>query len=69
MAGDKEQASSGNTRNLLAEWREDYRLARLRDQTGVEPKSETLKPVASPTPAPAKVESRREKTKGIDIPF
>jgi hypothetical protein len=68
MAGDNEQASFANTRNLLTEWREDYRLAKLRDQTGVEPKSETLKPEASPTPAP-KLKPRREKTKGIDIPF
>jgi hypothetical protein len=55
--------------NLFAEWREDYKLAKLRDQTGREPE-------ARPTPqgAKAKIVARkplpkRERLKGHDIPF
>lgn len=58
-----------NARNLLAEWREDYRLAKLRDETGIEPTSEPIKPEPQPKARRAEKQPSRDNGKGIDIPF
>jgi hypothetical protein len=57
------------SRNILAEWREDYRLAKLRDETGIEPASGLIKQEPASKPAAEKSRPRRGKEKGIDIPF
>jgi len=67
MERDEPKPQTG--RNLLAEWREDYRLAKLRDETGVEPESGHIKPEAAPKPRKEKPRPGREKDHGIDIPF
>jgi hypothetical protein len=67
MARDDSKPQTG--RNLLAEWREDYRLARLRNETGVEPDGGPIRPEAADKPKREKSQPKREKDHGIDIPF
>jgi hypothetical protein len=65
----REHSKSQSSRSLLAEWREDIRLARMRDETGIEPQGGAVKPEASPKPRREKAQRSREKDHGIDIPF
>jgi hypothetical protein len=55
--------------DLFAEWRQDYRLAKLRDESGKEPESEPLdneRPKESPE---KKTPPTRVRVKSRDIPF
>ena len=55
--------------NVLAEWREDYRLAKLRDSTGKEPESRPIEATPKAQPLQEKAKPKRERLKSIDIPF
>ena len=56
-------------KNLFAEWTQDYRLAKQRNETGREP--ESVQPKASPAPKTETHErpGKRERLRGHDIPF
>lgn len=54
---------------LFAEWRQDYRLAKQRDETGREPKSTAQELLPASKPEPSKQRPRRERLKAHDIPF
>ena len=54
---------------LFAEMRQDYQLARQRDETGREPESASPETAPAPKPETKKQPPRRERMKGHDIPF
>lgn len=67
--GDNEQPAPVQVKNLLQEWREDYRLATKRDRTGVEPQSEPTKCAPEPQQSTSRQKPKRVKLNGIDVPF
>jgi hypothetical protein len=54
---------------LFAEMRQDYQLARQRDETGREPESVAPEMASAPKAEMKKQPPRRERMKGHDIPF
>jgi hypothetical protein len=62
-------ASREAGKNLFAEWKQDYRLARQRDETGKEPESVAPEAAQDSKPEKQKAPARRERLKGHDITF
>ena len=62
-------ASREADKNLFAEWGQDYRLARKRNETGREPESVQPEGLPAPKTENQKPPARRERLRGRDIPF